>query len=264
MDMYVNKLLNNKTYDRFFLHGIDNKEDVIEGIIYYSLQEVYANHKNENLYELSNEKLMSEIIEKAVPKYVQFYRFVVMNDKFTEHFENNDVNLEQMKREIIQTIRRLLSDKRKIQIKDEKGNYKSILLDRMVITKAGIYFTRGEIDAIGLNQNCYYQYKQDKQEKKKEDCIQNYYEYDEKGNIKNPRGVQGELAWTRQIYNILGDLAKLEQLDGVRYYDSWLHTKLERAKNQDPPDFNIISLIERACQLFENRTKSMLGREIGE
>lgn len=259
MDMYVNKLLKNKAYERFFLHGIENKEDVIEGIIYYSLVEVYANHEKENLYELSKEKLMKELIEKAVPKYVQFYRFIVMNDSFTKNFKNNYVDLERMKSDIISAIHNLLNSKRLFQVRDKNGNYTTKQIDRMVLTKAGIYFTRGEIDAIGLNQNFYFEFKQsDKTENK--DCIESfYYEYDETGKIKNPRGIQGEIAWTKQIYNILGDLTKLEKLDNEKYYISWLYTKLERAKNTDNPDMNSINLINDACKAFEEK---MAGREI--
>lgn len=260
MDMYVNKLLKNKTYERFFLHGIENKADVIEGIIYYSLEEVYENHKDENLYKYSNEKLMEELIEKSVQKYVQFYRFVVMNDSFTEDFRNNYVDLEQMKRDIVNAIQNLLNSKRSLYIEDGSGNYSTMQIDRMVVTKAGIYFTRGEIDAIALNQNFYFEFKKS-DETKSNDCIQSYYyEYDETtGKIKNPRGLQGEIAWTKQIYSILGDLIKLEKLDNKKYYISWLYTKLERAKNKCNPDKNCIYLIEKACEAFEEK---MAGREL--
>ncbi len=258
MDMYVNKLLKNKTYERFFLHGIENKETVIEGIIYYSLVEVYANYGKENLYELSNEKLLEKIIEKAVPKYIQFYRFIVMNDTFTENFKNNFVDLDQMKRDIVSTIQNLLNTKRILQIKDENGKCTTKQIDRMIVTKAGIYFTRGEIDAIGLNRNFYYEFKHE--DETKGDCIKNYYyEYDEEGKIKNPRGLQGEIAWTKQIYNILEDLTKLEKLDNEKYYISWLYTKLEREKNRDKPNMSSIYLIDNACKAFEEK---MAGREL--
>ena len=51
-----------------------------------------------------------------------------------------------------------------------------------------------------------------------------YYVYGE--------GVKGEVGWTRQIYDILGELEELEKEDRIEYQQYWFLTKLARAVNR--------------------------------
>ncbi len=129
-------LLNNEQYKRFFFSGIDNKEDVKEGIIYFASKQVYSGHKNDDWYSLPNEMLLEEILGNAVPKYRQFYRFVTLNDQYKKY--NFDVDLDQIRKELEEKVESLL----------ESGD--------MIKTKAGIFITRGE--AQRLDSKPYYQY----------------------------------------------------------------------------------------------------------
>ncbi len=45
-------------------------------------------------------------------------------------------------------------------------------------------------------------------------------------------GLKGEVGWTRQIYDILGELEEIEKEDKIEYQEYWLLTKLARAVNR--------------------------------
>lgn len=51
-----------------------------------------------------------------------------------------------------------------------------------------------------------------------------YYVYGE--------GLKGEASWTRQIYDILGELEEIEKEDKIEYQEYWLLTKLARSINR--------------------------------
>ncbi len=247
----VENLSKDETFSRFFFYGIENKEDVKEAIIYYSSQEVYKKHENENWYELSNDKLMQEIIEKSVQRYKQFYRFVVMNDSFSKKFEY-DVNLEQIKQDIIQKVNTLLNTKIEEIHKDKDGNYFSIMRDKIAITKAGIFFSTREVELKDFNGNYYYEYEQSPNNEG--DGIKNYDS--EYYTRKHPNGLNGEVKWTRQIYDILVNLEKIESADVLKYYEIWIYTKLKRAILRDNP--NEMAYMEKSLEMFEERKQKIL------
>lgn len=74
---------------------------------------------------------------------------------------------------------------------------------RVIETKAGTFFIR-----------------------EREDLLEGgpYYVYGE--------GLKGEPGWTRQIYDILGELEEIEKEDKIEYQEYWLLTKLARAVNR--------------------------------
>lgn len=135
MLIYMN-LLNDETYKRFFFNGIDNIDEVKEGIIYFVSKKVYNDHKDENWYELSNNVILEEIKEEAIEKYRQFYRFVTLNDKDKDF--QFDVDIEQLSVEIQNTIDYLMST------------------NKMISTKAGVFITREEAER--LDSKPYYVY----------------------------------------------------------------------------------------------------------
>lgn len=51
-----------------------------------------------------------------------------------------------------------------------------------------------------------------------------YYVYGE--------GLKGEVGWTKQIYDVLGELEEIEKEDRIEYQEYWLLTKLARAVNR--------------------------------
>lgn len=212
-------LLKDKSYERFFFSGINDEEAVEEGIIYYASQKVYDRLNGTEIYKIPNNKLLEQIINEALPKYRQFYRFIVLNNNYKSC--EFDVDNNQLIQDIERKIELWLKNKRIIEIEEKK----EIEIDRMISTKAGIFFSREEVEFLNFNQKPY----------------------------KYGWNVQGEVAWTRQIYDILERLANIESTNIVQYYDYWIHTKLQRAINKKPTDASEIAYVKKACQEFEKR-----------
>lgn len=114
--------IDNQTFQRFFFCGINDQEELKEGILYFSAKRVYKRHRFENWYEIPNEQLEQEIIQEATPMYRQFYKFIRLNDKRNNPITN--VSLEQVEKQV----------KRQMQLlKKEK---------KVIDTKAGVFFVR--------------------------------------------------------------------------------------------------------------------------
>ncbi len=208
-------LLKSETYKRFFYHGIENKEEMKEGILYFSSREIYEKHQNENWYKISNEMIIKEIIDLATSRYRQFYRFSILNDEYNRCNFNVDYN--KINQELQEKVKELL----------ESG--------KMINTKAGIFFIREESQR--LNSMPYYVY---------------------------GRGLLGEQGWTKQIYNILINLEKLENENILEYYECWMNTKLQRVVGR--ANTEEIRYTQRAYQLFQERKDKMISneKELGE
>ena len=205
-------LLKSETYKRFFYHGIENKEEMKEGILYFSSREIYEKHQNENWYKISNEMIIKEL---ATSRYRQFYRFSILNDEYNRCNFNVDYN--KINQELQEKVKELL----------ESG--------KMINTKAGIFFIREESQR--LNSMPYYVY---------------------------GRGLLGEQGWTKQIYNILINLEKLENENILEYYECWMNTKLQRVVGR--ANTEEIRYTQRAYQLFQERKDKMISneKELGE
>lgn len=114
--------IDNQSFKRFFFFGVDNKQELKEGILYFSANKVYERHRFENWFDIPNEQLEKEIIQEATPKYRQFYRFIRLNDK--SNCLINDVNIEKVEEQV----------KRQMELlKQEK---------KVIDTKTGIFFVR--------------------------------------------------------------------------------------------------------------------------
>ena len=116
--------IDRETYKRFFFFGIENKSEVIEGILSFSASEMYTKKYPElrECYDIPNEQFESEIIQGALSTYRQFYRFVILNDESNnDTFEVDEERLkEQLKKEMH-------------QLRDE---------GKAMYARAGIYFVR--------------------------------------------------------------------------------------------------------------------------
>lgn len=181
--MNTNPIIDKEQFKRFFFYGIENKREVKEGILCFASKETYKKQVLKNWYEIPNEQIESQIIEDAIPKYKQFYRFVTLNDS------NNNYTMcvdEELLRKELEEEMQLLKQEQKV-----------------ISTKAGIFFTRErEQQLLGAK----------------------YYVVG--------KGVQGEYGWTKQIYDILEKLEKIEKHDDKKYYKYWILTKYERAINR--------------------------------
>lgn len=114
--------INNENFKRFFFHGIENKKEMKEGILYFSANKVYDRHSKENWHEIPNEQFEREIIQEAVKKYRQFYRFVILNDEHNSG--RQDIDREELEKEL---------EKELQVLKEEK---------KVITTKAGVFFVR--------------------------------------------------------------------------------------------------------------------------
>lgn len=219
-------LLEDKAYKRFFFSGINDEESVKEGIIYYASQKVYDRLSNKDWYKIPNTKLLEGIINEAFPEYKQFYRFVILNNYYKSC--EFDIDNNQLRQEIERKIELWLKNKRIIEI-EENGEKKEIEINRMISTKAGIFFSREEVEFLNFNQKPY----------------------------KYGWNAQGEVAWTRKIYDILERLGNIESTNIVQYYDYWIHTKLQRVINKKHPDESEIAYVKKACEEFEKRKQAI-------
>ena len=175
--------IDSEKFKRFFFYGIENKRELREGILCFSSKKVYKKHYNQDWYPIPNEQLESEIIQEAINRYRQFYRFVTLNDE-----SNNfrlDVDIQKVKEELEEEMRLLKAEKKVIE------------------TKAGTFFIR-----------------------ERENLLEGgpHYVYGE--------SLKGEAGWTRQIYDILGELEEIEKENSIEYQEYWLLTKLARAVNR--------------------------------
>lgn len=94
--------------------------------------------------------------------------------------------------------------------------------NKIFLSKAGIYFYR---------------------EQEKYFCRECAYE-------KNYSGEQ--VWWTEEVCKLLTSLKNLEKEDKIEYYDKWLYTKLQRAKNVDENPKEI-KILEDIYNMFQQR-----------
>lgn len=116
------KKINRQTFERFFFYGIENKKEVREGILYFALNKVYSKHVHENWFAIPNVQIQSEMMQEAIPKYKQFYKFVTLND-----VPNNSRVID-----IDNQVKKELEEQMELLRKE------NIIMD----TKAGIFFKR--------------------------------------------------------------------------------------------------------------------------
>lgn len=114
--------IDSEKFKRFFFHGIENKTEVKEGILCFSMSEVYRRYSLKDCYAIPNQELENEIIHEALKKYRQFAIFVTLNDE--KNTEISDINIEELKKELQEEMQVLKSEK------------------KVMDTKAGLFFTR--------------------------------------------------------------------------------------------------------------------------
>lgn len=182
--------IDGKKFKRFFFFGIENKREMIEGILYFSYQKVYQKHQSgeREWRETLKKQIENEILQEAIGPYQQFYRFVILNDEpktKDEIMSQMSIEKEELKQQLEQEIQLLKAEKK--------------ILD----TNAGLFFARERENLLDSKP---------------------YYIYG--------KGIQGEEAWTKQVYGILENLEKLEQQDKEEYQGYFWLAKLARAINR--------------------------------
>ena len=118
-------LYRKKYFKEYFHHGIENKEKVLEYIIYRALKKSHDNLGSLiDLYEIPNEKQLEEWIKKTKKTYKQFHRFIVIPD----NPENLTYKLDDENEEISKAVNNKIQD--------------FIAQDSVKEYKAGYFFTR--------------------------------------------------------------------------------------------------------------------------
>lgn len=71
-----------KVYDEYFCHGIEGRDELLEGIIFFSHNSEIARIQKTNYNKTIRDKSeLERTIERAIDIYLQFYRFVDLNDR---------------------------------------------------------------------------------------------------------------------------------------------------------------------------------------
>ena len=118
---------NGRQFSEYFYYGIEDKQKVIDYIIYASLEKSHRNlSEHGDLYEIPNEEHMKDWIRLSKPEYKQFYRFIVLadNPKNTSYKADDEEE---------KNIYKAINSRIQYHIKN--GNINEF--------KAGFYFSRG-------------------------------------------------------------------------------------------------------------------------
>lgn len=71
-----------KVFDEYFYHGIEGRDELLEGIIFFSHNDEIARIQKTNYNKvIKNKSELERTINRAVEIYLQFYRFVDLNDR---------------------------------------------------------------------------------------------------------------------------------------------------------------------------------------
>lgn len=115
-----------KNLEEKFYHGYDNREELLESIIYFANHELHQKKAKDKSYSLrqeytsSKEPFWKENIKRATQLYMQFYRFVELNDipspkrNDPSHYFSyeNEVTQEEMQKQIEQKMQEMLKRKK--------------------------------------------------------------------------------------------------------------------------------------------------------
>lgn len=117
---------NEKKFEQYFFYGIDNRQGLLEGIMFYTNRDINKENVDLHLRGIfpTKKENLDKLRKKLQEKYMQLYRFIYILDgednRFNYHLSpEEEEKVKQMVDEIIQQ-----------QIDD----------DKLMITSAGIFF----------------------------------------------------------------------------------------------------------------------------
>lgn len=216
-----------KKFDQYFLHGLENRYDLLEGIMYYTntdLTNKYLELENGENFPTAEEKI--EIWKRETAKnYEQLYRFIYLLDGEDGRFDYSLRTEEKEKiNEMIEEILKRLQtedekedeDKKKDEESKKEKNRKGMLL----FFKRGIFFN----------------------DKTNYDARKKGLTYDK---------VRG-YTWTEEVYKVIRQLRFMEKIDGYQYYKRWLQAKIGRLKASNQYPEKKINKLEEIYEDFFN------------
>ena len=178
-------------YKEFFLNGVDNKDELLDGIIFFAHQDIAKDEIEKNT---QNETTLSQVKEKAVKRCFQAHRFVDLNDRpgyLHYGIEKEDVIKKKIEEKVESRIKQLKEEK-KIEIENGSINYN--IRERFRFANyPGSSMT--ESKAKG-----------------------GFFPY----TIRH---------WTEDMSELLKSLENLEEENETKYYKLWLNTRIKRLEN---------------------------------
>ena len=230
------KEFDEKKFDQFFLHGMENRYDLLEGIMYYTNRDLtnkYLELANGEFFPTKEEKI--EIWKRETAKiYEQLYRFIYVLDGEDGRFdyslrteEKEEIN------EMIEEILQRLQGKDQNEDEENSENQNEENQDEKGVL---LFFKRG----IFFNDRC------------NEDARVRGLTYDK---------VRG-YTWTGEVYRILQQLEFMERIDGYQYYKRWLQAKIGRLKTSNQYPEEKISKLEEIYENFFNRKPKIEEKDV--
>ncbi len=270
-----------KVYDEYFCHGIEGRDELLEGIIFFSHNSEITRIQKTNYNKvIRNKSELERTIERATDIYLQFYRFIDLNDRDKVpnyyHLENERDLKNNIEMQIRNKLKQLensnddymfISNQERSQNPqryDEDGNQRDnrirrIKEERVVNDKINRAIKDKEkLRKRELNKDekneIYDKTREEYFNTKKIRIEGNHVFYSARERSRyahfpegaNPDNVQPYIIrhWTENVYDILSYLNNLEKSDKMEYYRLWLHTRIERLKNRGYIDDSVRKEIE--------------------
>lgn len=286
-----------KVYDEYFCHGIEGRDELLEGIIFFSHNsEIARIQKTKYNKAIRNKSELERTIERAIEIYLQFYRFVDLNDRdkvpHYYHLENERELRKSIEMQIRNKLKQLensnddymfISNQERSQNPqryDEDGRQRDNRIRRIKEERA----VNEKINKAIKDKETLRKRELDKDEKNeiydktREEYFNTkkikiegnrvFYSAREKSRYAhfpegaNPDNVQPYIIrhWTENVYDILNYLNNLEKLDKIKYYRIWIHTRIERLKNRGYIDDSVRKEIE-ALEEQKEKVKELQTRK---
>lgn len=270
-----------KVYDEYFCHGIEGRDELLEGIIFFSHNSEIARIQKTNYNKvIRNKSELERTVERATDIYLQFYRFVDLNDRdkvpHYYHLENERELRKSIEMQIRNKLKQLensnddymfISNQERSQNPqryDEDGRQRDNRIRRIKEERAvNDKINRAIKDEEKLRKRELNDYEKSQiainirneyLDTKKIKIEENRILYSERERLRyahfpedaNPDNVQPYIIrhWTENVYDILSYLNNLEKLDKMKYYRIWLHTRIARLKNRGHIDDTVREEIE--------------------
>lgn len=286
-----------KVYDEYFCHGIEGRDELLEGIIFFSHNSEIARIQKTNYNKvIRNKSELERTVERATDIYLQFYRFVDLNDRdkvpHYYHLENERELRKSIEMQIRNKLKQLensnddymfISNQERSQNPqryDEDGRQRDNRIRRIKEERA----VNEKINKAIKDKETLRKRELDKDEKNeiydktREEYFNTrkiriegnrvFYSARERSRYAhfpegaNPDNVQPYIIrhWTENVYDILNYLNNLEKLDKIKYYRIWIHTRIERLKNRGYIDDSVRKEIE-ALEEQKEKVKELQTRK---
>ena len=229
-----------KNFNKYFLYGMENRCDLLEGIMFYTnrdLKEKYVEFGKGEKFPTTEEKLET-LKEETAKNYEQLYKFIYMLDREDTRFDCHlrPEEEEEVKKMAEGMLQHLLDEK----IVVDRGRETQREVPALLFSRRAIFFNdraKGQDRAF--------------EEKKK--GIQSKRTW---GNARYDEIREYE--WTEEVYSVLQQLKVMERTDPYQYYKRWLQAKIGRLKvsNQYPEE-----KINKLEEIYEKFFDMKLGIE---